>query len=49
VTDYTKDEDVNAASLGVDHLGEPDEPFQVLAGDAQDEYYVVYSIDTKSL
>ncbi len=40
VTDYTKDEDVNAASLVVDHLGEPDEPFQVLAGDAQDEHYV---------
>ena len=34
VNDYTKDEDFDGALLVLDHLGEPDEPFTVLRGDA---------------
>lgn len=32
VSSYTRDEDFTGASLVVDHWGEPDQPFQVLAG-----------------
>jgi len=34
VNDYTRDEDFNGALLVLDHLGEPDQPFTVLSGDA---------------
>ncbi len=34
VNDYTRDDDFSAAALVVDQLGEPGEPMQVLAGDA---------------
>jgi len=35
VNDYTRNHDFNGARLVVDHLGEADRPFQVLAGDAR--------------
>lgn len=38
--DYTAKDDFSGASLVVDRLGEPDEPFQVQAGDAQDHRFV---------
>lgn len=34
VNDYTRDEDFSDALLVLDHLGEPDQPFTVLQGDA---------------
>lgn len=40
VSDYTRKHDFNGAALLLDHLGEPDQPFQVLAGDAGNERYV---------
>ncbi|MFS8782562.1 HAD family hydrolase, partial [Synechococcus sp. R6-7] len=32
VNDYTRDQDFSGAALVLDHLGEPEDPFQVLAG-----------------
>lgn len=40
VNDYTRDHDFGGARLVLDHLGEPERPFQVLAGDAQGATYV---------
>lgn len=40
VSDYTQGHDFNGAALLLDHLGEPDRPFQVLAGDAGTTHYV---------
>lgn len=40
VSDYTRHENFNEASLVVDQLGEVDQPFTVLAGDAFGEQYV---------
>lgn len=40
VSDYTQDHDFNGAALLLDHLGEPDRPFQVLDGDAGAASYV---------
>lgn len=40
VSDYTRYEDFSGALLVVNHLGEPDQPFTVLAGDAGDARYV---------
>lgn len=34
INDYTQHHDVAGAVLVIDHLGEPDQPFRVLAGDA---------------
>jgi len=36
VNDYTKEQDFSGARLVLNHLGEPDQPFTVLAGDAGD-------------
>ncbi len=34
VNDYTRDHDFTGAAIVLDHMGEPDQPFEVLAGDA---------------
>ena len=36
VNDYTRDHDFSGASIVLDQMGEPDQPFTVLAGDAGD-------------
>ena len=40
VNDYTRGHDFSGARLVLDHLGEPDRPFKVLAGDALNAAYV---------
>lgn len=40
VNDYTQDQDFSDAVLVLNHLGEPDEPFTVLSGDAGDSNYL---------
>lgn len=40
VSSYTQDEDFTGASLVVDHWGEPNQPFEVLAGDAGPNRYL---------
>lgn len=40
INGYTQDHDFTGATLVVDHLGEPDQPFQVIAGDAGGASYV---------
>jgi beta-phosphoglucomutase-like phosphatase (HAD superfamily) len=40
VNDYTRNEDLDGASLVVDQLGEPNQPFTVLDGDAKGASYV---------
>ena len=40
INGYTKDDDFSKASLVLDHLGEPDQPFTVLAGDAHGASFV---------
>jgi HAD superfamily hydrolase (TIGR01509 family) len=40
VSRYTQGQDFSGAVLVVDHLGEPDQAFEVLAGDANDHEYV---------
>jgi HAD superfamily hydrolase (TIGR01509 family) len=40
VSDYTRDHDFSGATLLLDHLGEPDQPFRVLGGDAGTARYV---------
>jgi beta-phosphoglucomutase-like phosphatase (HAD superfamily) len=40
VNDYTRDQDFPGALLVLDHLGEPDQPFTVLAGNAGEATYV---------
>jgi beta-phosphoglucomutase-like phosphatase (HAD superfamily) len=32
VNDYTRDQDFSGAALVLDHLGDPEDPFRVLAG-----------------
>jgi len=44
INDYTKDENFTGAKLVLNHLGEPDNPFTVLAGDAGDARYVDISL-----
>jgi len=44
INDYTKDEDFTGAELVLNHLGEPDNAFTVLAGDAGDARYVDISL-----
>jgi beta-phosphoglucomutase-like phosphatase (HAD superfamily) len=40
INGYTRDQDFTGAGLVVDHFGEPDFPFQVLAGDPAGKQYV---------
>jgi beta-phosphoglucomutase-like phosphatase (HAD superfamily) len=40
VNDYMKDQDFTGAILVLNHLGEPNQPFNVLAGDAGDKTYL---------
>lgn len=40
VNDYTQDQDFSDAILVLNHLGEPNQPFAVLAGDAGDVSYL---------
>jgi HAD superfamily hydrolase (TIGR01509 family) len=40
VNDYTQDQDFSGAILVLNHLGEPERPFSVLAGDAGDASYL---------
>ncbi|NEQ24977.1 MAG: HAD-IA family hydrolase [Microcoleus sp. SIO2G3] len=40
VNDYTKDQDFTGAVLVLSDLGEPNQPFKVLAGDAGDKSYL---------
>ena len=40
VSDYTRNEDFTGASLVLDNLGEPDQPFTVLAGNVGNAHYV---------
>jgi HAD superfamily hydrolase (TIGR01509 family) len=40
VSDYTRHQDFSNALLVVEHLGEPDLPFTVLSGNADDAHYV---------
>jgi HAD superfamily hydrolase (TIGR01509 family) len=40
VSDYTQGHDFSGAALLLDHFGEPDAPFRVLAGDAGEARYV---------
>lgn len=40
VNDYTRSQDFSGARLVLNHLGEPERPFTVLAGDAGDASYV---------
>jgi len=40
VNDYTKNDDFSGAEIVLDQLGEPDQPFTVLAGDAGDHRFV---------
>jgi HAD superfamily hydrolase (TIGR01509 family) len=44
INDYTENEDFTGAELVLNHLGEPDNPFTVLAGDAGDACYVDISL-----
>ena len=40
INDYTRDQDFPGAQLVLDHLGEPEQPFTVLAGDARGARYL---------
>jgi len=40
VCDYTRGDDFGSARLVLDHLGEPDQPFTVLSGNAGQASYV---------
>ncbi|MBD0313681.1 MAG: HAD-IA family hydrolase, partial [Microcoleus sp. T3-bin5] len=40
VNDYTKNQDFTGAKLVLNHLGEPDNPFSVLAGEIENASYV---------
>ncbi|MBE9126159.1 MULTISPECIES: HAD-IA family hydrolase [unclassified Coleofasciculus] len=40
VNDYTRNDDFSGAILVLNHLGEPEEPFTLLAGDAGDASYL---------
>ncbi len=43
VNDYTRNHHLAAAKLVINHLGEPNQPFEVLQGDADHAYY--FSLD----
>ncbi|HEB81289.1 MAG TPA: HAD family hydrolase [Gammaproteobacteria bacterium] len=40
INDYTRDHDFTGASIVLDQMGEPEQPFSVLAGDAGDAAYL---------
>ncbi|MGL4500403.1 MAG: HAD family hydrolase, partial [Planktothrix sp.] len=40
VNDYTKNQDFTDALLVVNHLGEPNQPFTVLAGNIPEKHYL---------
>lgn len=40
INDYTRNQDFAGAALVLNHLGEPEEPFTVIAGDAGDTSYL---------
>jgi beta-phosphoglucomutase-like phosphatase (HAD superfamily) len=40
VNDYTKNQDFSGAILVLNHLGEPNQPFSVIAGDIKDASYL---------
>lgn len=40
VNDYTQEQDFSGALLVLNHLGEPEQPFRVIAGDAGDSTYL---------
>jgi HAD superfamily hydrolase (TIGR01509 family) len=40
ISQYTQRQEFNGAALVVDQLGEPDQPFSVIAGDADDHRFV---------
>lgn len=40
VNDYTRNQDFSEARLVLDHLGDPQQPFTVLAGDADNQTYL---------
>ncbi len=40
INDYTRDHDFSDAELVLDHMGEPDQPFTVLKGDAGEQTYL---------
>lgn len=44
INDYTREHDFSDAALVLDHLGEPDQPFTVLAGDAGDHTHVTVDL-----
>ncbi len=44
VNDYTRSQDFSGAAIVLDHLGEPDMPFQVLQGDAEGATYFQVSL-----
>jgi len=39
VNDYTRQQDFSQATLVISDFGEPEQPFQVIAGDAKDAQY----------
>lgn len=47
LTDYTQEQDFSGADLVLSHLGEPDNPFEVLAGDAKNRSYLDISLAEK--
>jgi HAD superfamily hydrolase (TIGR01509 family) len=47
VNDYTRNDDFTGAAIVLDHLGEPDKPFNVLQGDAYDHTMVDCELLTK--
>jgi len=44
INDYTREHDFSEAELVLDHLGEPDQPFTVLAGDADGHTHVTVDL-----
>ncbi|GFZ90576.1 hypothetical protein CYANOKiyG1_00860 [Okeania sp. KiyG1] len=40
VNDYTRNQDFTDATLVLNHLGEPDKPFTVIAGNAKGKTYM---------
>lgn len=40
INEYTKNDDFSQAELVLNHMGEPDEPFEVLSGDAKGKTYL---------
>jgi HAD superfamily hydrolase (TIGR01509 family) len=49
VNDYTRHQDFSQAQLVLSHLGEPEQPFEVLAGSAQGDRYFTLALATALL